>query len=122
MNAKQSWQISQVNEMLTQMETAKHPFIATTNLIEKLDEASLRRFSFKIKFDWLSKSQLDLAVKRFFNVDLDLPAQWKLTPGDFVSVRKRTDIIGYDTPQELYNMLHQEVILKNLEGTKKIGF
>ena len=50
-NAVRSWEYSQVNEMLTQMESAEYPFVCTTNLIDTLDEAALRRFTFKIKFN-----------------------------------------------------------------------
>ncbi|UKI42714.1 MAG: ATP-binding protein [Candidatus Melainabacteria bacterium] len=45
-NAVRSWEVAQVNEMLTQMEAAEYPFICTTNLLDTLDEASLRRFTF----------------------------------------------------------------------------
>lgn len=53
-HAGQQWEITQVNEMLTQMETFSGIFICTTNLMDKLDAASLRRFDFKVKFDYLS--------------------------------------------------------------------
>ena len=46
-NAVRNWEVTQVNEMLTQMEKHKFPFVCTTNLMEKLDKASLRRFTFK---------------------------------------------------------------------------
>jgi len=42
-----------VNELLTQMEAFDGIFVCTTNLMDKLDQASLRRFSFKIRFDVL---------------------------------------------------------------------
>ncbi|WP_306456501.1 ATP-binding protein [Pseudomonas sp. LJDD11] len=42
--ARQSWEITAVNEMLTQMESYRGLFIASTNLIADLDQASLRRF------------------------------------------------------------------------------
>ena len=51
-NAVRSWEVAQVNEMLTWMESHEYPFVCTTNLLETLDEASLRRFTFKIKFDF----------------------------------------------------------------------
>lgn len=47
-----SWEVTQVNEMLVQMERFEGLFICTTNLMACLDEASLRRFTFKIKFDY----------------------------------------------------------------------
>ena len=42
--AKQDFQASHVNELLTQMEDHPYPFIMTTNLKDKIDRASLRRF------------------------------------------------------------------------------
>lgn len=46
--ASHQWEITQVNEMLTQMESFDGIFIASTNLFENLDEASLRRFDMAI--------------------------------------------------------------------------
>lgn len=68
-NAQRSWEISQVNEMLTCMESYKYTFICTTNLVDILDEASLRRFTFKIKFDFLQKMQIKTAFKHFFKME-----------------------------------------------------
>ena len=48
-SAQTSWEVSAVNEMLTQMENSQVPFICTTNLMKDIDNASLRRFLFKIK-------------------------------------------------------------------------
>ena len=41
--ATQSWEITAVNEMLTQMEHYRGLFIASTNLMDDLDAAALRR-------------------------------------------------------------------------------
>ena len=51
--AKQSWEVTQVNEMLVQMENFDGIFIATTNLMDNLDRASLRRFDLKLEFSYL---------------------------------------------------------------------
>ncbi len=42
--AQQSWEVTQVNEMLTQMERHPYPFACTTNAPELLDAAAARRF------------------------------------------------------------------------------
>jgi SpoVK/Ycf46/Vps4 family AAA+-type ATPase len=55
--AQQSWEVTQVNEMLTQMESYEGVFICSTNLVENLDSASLRRFDFKIYLDYLTLDQ-----------------------------------------------------------------
>ena len=62
-NAQRSWEVTQVNEMLTWMESHELPFICTTNLMDDLDEAALRRFTFKVKYDYLSMDQKMLAWK-----------------------------------------------------------
>ena len=55
--AQHSWEVTQVNEMLTWMEVHDHPFACTTNLMESLDRASLRRFTFKVPFTYLTAEQ-----------------------------------------------------------------
>ena len=57
-----SWERSQVNEMLTQIERFEGVMVVSTNLIEVLDPAALRRFDLKLKFDYLTLPQrLDFA-------------------------------------------------------------
>ena len=56
-DAQRSWEISQVNEMLTQIESFEGVFIASTNLMDSLDAAALRRFDLKVHFDYLKPGQ-----------------------------------------------------------------
>jgi SpoVK/Ycf46/Vps4 family AAA+-type ATPase len=55
--ARHSWEITQVNELLTQMEAFDGLFICTTNLLETLDPAALRRFDWKIAFHAMTAAQ-----------------------------------------------------------------
>lgn len=55
--AEHSWEVTQVNELLTQMEAFDGIFICTTNLVGALDPASLRRFDWKVHFRPLSARQ-----------------------------------------------------------------
>jgi len=55
--AARSWEVTQVNEMLTQMESFRGLFIASTNLMEELDPATMRRFDVKLRFDYLRSEQ-----------------------------------------------------------------
>ncbi|MEO5344259.1 MAG: AAA family ATPase, partial [Gammaproteobacteria bacterium SHHR-1] len=48
--AHASWEVTQVNELLTRMEAFDGIFIASTNLRDNLDAASMRRFDLKIHF------------------------------------------------------------------------
>ena len=52
-----SWEVTQVNEMLTWMESHPLPFVCTTNLMDRIDQASLRRFTLKLRFAPLSPAQ-----------------------------------------------------------------
>jgi len=122
-NAKQSWEASQTNEMLTQMETHDQPFFCTTNLIDTMDAAALRRFTFKIKFDFLKPSQLADAFQFFFGVGAprSLDKYHILTSGDFANVKTKVDILGITGANEILDFLIAECELKP-QFTKTIGF
>ena len=121
--ANQSWEISQVNEMLTWMEAQEYPFVCTTNLLDSLDEASLRRFTFKIKFDFLNTRQVNHAIEHFFNIS-DANVNIKgLTAGDFATVKKKTDFLGITDLDEITKMLLEEVkVKKSKELQNTVGF
>ncbi|WP_163364574.1 AAA family ATPase, partial [Escherichia coli] len=55
--AVRNYEVSEVNEMLQGMERFDGIFICTTNLFDRLDEAALRRFAFKIRFRPLMRAQ-----------------------------------------------------------------
>ena len=96
-NAVRSWEVAQVSEMLTQMETAEHPFVSTTNLLDTLDEASLRGFTFKIRFDFLTQKQANIAMDYLCGIK-DANLQLKgLTSGDFATVKKKVYFLGTQT-------------------------
>ncbi|MEE8499431.1 MAG: AAA family ATPase [Kiloniellales bacterium] len=113
-DAGHSWEISQVNEMLTWMESHPLPFCCTTNLMDRLDPASLRRFTFNVKFDYLDPFGIALACARFFgaafsergDLEADLAGLPNLTPGDFAAVRRKAGILGLlDDGAELSRLL-----------------
>lgn len=60
-SAERSWEKSLVNEMLTQMEHFNGIFIATSNHLDMMDSAVLRRFDSKIEFRALSFTKLQKA-------------------------------------------------------------
>lgn len=121
--AHRSWEVTQVNEMLTQMEKATHPFVCTTNLMDKLDKAALRRFTFKVKYDYMTEEQRKLCFEHFFNIkDVNLSYLPSLTPGDFVVVKDKAEILGLmENKDELIKMLELEQLNK-APVSKKIGF
>ena len=109
--AHRSWEVSQVNEMLTWMESHPLPFACTTNFGEHLDPATLRRFTFKVALDYLAPEQAEAAFRAYFGLEppaglRDLAA---LTPGDFALVRRKAEIMGLlDDSAALADMLRQE--------------
>ena len=120
--AQRSWEVTQVNEMLTQMESYPYPFVCTTNLMDTLDVAALRRFTFKVKYDYMTREQASKAFEYFFkmkNVKIDSDT---LTPGDFIVVKNKAEIMDcLKNKEELLSMLYQEQIDKP-QYIKKIGF
>jgi transitional endoplasmic reticulum ATPase len=112
--ASQSWEVSQVNEMLSQMERHPEPFILTTNLMKDLDAASLRRFTFKLKFDYMTTEQARRLFKGFFGMEAPraLDRNPMLVPGDYANVKKQVDILGIDSAEDIYRMLEEETKLK----------
>ena len=129
--AARSWEITQVNEMLVQMESFDGIFIATTNLIDNLDKASLRRFDLKLEFGYLLPNQaLNLFKKEcaLLKVKFDESAAKKisnlglLVPGDFASVRRQAKFRPIKTADDFCKRLEQEVALKNEDKNARIGF
>ena len=122
-NAVRNGEVSQVNEMLTWMESHEYPFVCTTNLLDTLDEASLRRFTFKIEFDFMTKEQVNTAFEHFFgikNANVNIKG---LTAGDFAIVKKKADFLCITGVTELSKMLQDEVKLKKSKELQNVvGF
>ena len=123
-DAIRNWEVSQVNEMLTWMERHPLPFACTTNLMERLDQASLRRFTFKSCFNYLHKQQAAEACRHFFGCDIEsheLPVN--LTPGDFALVRRKARILGREKDAKaLCTMLDNETAIRRTHPGRRIGF
>jgi SpoVK/Ycf46/Vps4 family AAA+-type ATPase len=119
-NAQRSWEVSSVNEMLTWMESHPYPFACTTNLMESLDPASLRRFTFKVKYDFLTVNQATIAFKYFFGVDYPINIK-NLTPGDFALVYKKVKTLAIKDPSIIADLLKKEVEIKGC-GKQTMGF
>ena len=95
-SAKRSWEISQVNEFLTQMENYSGIFIASTNLMDGLDQAAMRRFDIKACFAYLKPEQAWQMFRKQCKLQ-SIPTRNKglrekldqltvLTPGDFTVI------------------------------------
>jgi transitional endoplasmic reticulum ATPase len=122
--ARQSWQVSQVNEMLSWMERHPLPLACTTNLMDCLDEASLRRFTFKVRFDFLGPGQVEEAFRFFFGQapPARVRALRNLTPGDFAVARRKAGFLGLlGNPAELVSCLEGEAAVKRCTP-RAVGF
>lgn len=122
--ATHRFEMSQVSEMLTWMESHPLPFACTTNLMDRLDAASLRRFTFKVKFDYLRPRQSKACFQRLFNMEppLGLGRLVQVAPADFQVVAKKAKVLGFLTdPERLLDLLRQECAAKG-EVANPIGF
>jgi SpoVK/Ycf46/Vps4 family AAA+-type ATPase len=131
--ARQSFEVTQVNELLTQMESFDGIFVASTNLVDALDAASLRRFDFRLKFDYLARDQR----RRFFAricpdaaAVLDADAVGRrldrldcLTPGDFTNVLRQFKVRGEPVnARECVELLGREMAIKPEGRKRSMGF
>lgn len=129
--AQHSWEVTAVNEMLVQMEAFNGIFVASTNLIQNLDQASLRRFDLKACFSYL-KPQQALALFNAHCQQLKLApckgseqlisSQLQLTPGDFAALARQSRFRPFNSAKDFATALLQEVSLKQANATKPIGF
>ncbi len=123
--AVRSWEITQVNEMLTWMEEHPYPVCFTTNLMDRLDTASLRRFTFHVRFEFLDKQALRHAYKVFFGLAKVPPvglALENLTPGDFALARKQAGVLGLGTDPERIVALLEDISRAKPGASASIGF
>lgn len=107
-----SWETSRTEEMLQQIEAHNLPVIFTTNLMENIDKAAMRRFTYKTKFDYLTNKQVEIAWKDYFP-KAKLPSEMhlsRLCPGDFATVKKKAEFEDYLTDTSLlYKKLEEEM-------------
>jgi len=136
--ATQSWEVTQVNELLVQMEHFDGVFVCSTNLFEHLDEASLRRFAVKVKFSPLRPEQRHELFCRYvqrlcgptwFDGDAvqrlgaELARIGPLSPGDFAAVARRHALTGEVTsPLALVEALRSEVAARSAASRSPVGF
>ncbi len=127
--AAHSWEVTQVNELLVQMENFDGLFICSTNLMDDLDQASLRRFAIKVQFDYLKPDQAwkmlqkESIGKATGRDMMAITAMRNLAPGDFAAVKKRLTILGQDaTADTLIAGLKEECAIKGKQPVGSIGF
>ncbi len=117
--ARRTWEVTQVNELLHQMENFKGVMIGATNFLQNLDPATMRRFTFKLRFDFLTDDGKQLFFQRMFHATL-APGELQrlqnipnLAPGDFRTVRQSLFYYGGDvTNTQRLDALEQEAAAK----------
>jgi transitional endoplasmic reticulum ATPase len=129
--AVRSWEVTQVNELLTRMEAYNGVFIATTNRLEHLDAASLRRFDLKLHFDYLNYAQIDELFRAWCRSLGITPAGYQyrsmidslecVTPGDFAAVARRHRFQPFEDGDQFLQALAEDCTLKS-ENSRRIGF
>lgn len=129
--AQRGWEVSLVNEVLIQMESFPGVFVASTNLMSGLDQAALRRFDLKVKFDFLRPEQAWELLRRhcaqlsFPTPQPDLLARVtrleRLTPGDFAAVLRQHRFRPIESSAAMVSALESECAVKD-GGKASIGF
>ncbi len=125
--ATRGWEVSQVNEILTQMENFNGIFIAATNFNENLDQASRRRFALKVKFGFLKPDAIPQVWNLFFP-KVECPEEAtrirNLAPGDFNAVHGQLRFLDENevTAQRILKELQNEVACKDEHEGRRMGF
>jgi SpoVK/Ycf46/Vps4 family AAA+-type ATPase len=132
--AERSYEVTEVNEMLQGMERFAGLFICTTNLFDELDEAALRRFTFKVKFRPLRAEQREsMFVVEALNGDATLmtaehrdrlAALDQLAPGDFAAVKRQVDVlgVGFEADEFLAQLESEHRVKPGVRERRGIGF
>ena len=130
--ARNHWEVTQVNELLYQMENFNGVMIGATNFIQNLDQAIMRRFTFKLEFNFLDNEGKKLFFERMFHTSLSeeetrrLEEISSLAPGDFRTVRQSLYYYGGEVTNAMrLDALERESDAKGVSAFRersKIGF
>lgn len=137
--ASRSWEVSQVNEMLTQMENFEGIFIATTNFMDTLDRASIRRFDMKVEFKPLDCARLKQAFSLYAQHlgigdyaaflestfgKRELEKLENICFGDFALIARGVAFAPLESAEQLLEKLQEEARIKSLSASssKRVGF
>ena len=128
--ASQGWEITQVNEFLTQMEKFEGIVICTTNLRNIMDKAMQRRFHIMVEFKALKDEGVQrLLVKYFPQFDFNeenirrISRFQSATPGDFGNLSSRLRFMNQKKVTETYIIDELCKMQEEKElGKRSIGF
>jgi SpoVK/Ycf46/Vps4 family AAA+-type ATPase len=132
--AQRTYEVTEVNEMLQGMERFNGIFVCTTNLMDRIDQAALRRFTFKIRFRPLTSAQREkmFAVEALGGDERAMTPSMRarlakldqLCPGDFAAVKRQVQILATQfTTDEFLEQLEAEHRIKpEVRESRSIGF
>ena len=130
--AQHSWERTQVNEFLTQMEEFSGILICTTNLRKIMDEAMLRRFHICVEFKPLMPEGIQILLEKYFGgfkfSESEVEALYHLesvTPGDFNVISSRIRFMNPEEVNKEYIVRELTVLQQEKNGSaafRKIGF
>ena len=132
--AQRTYEVTEVNEMLQGMERHKGVFICTTNLMERIDQAALRRFTFKIRFRPLTREQRHAmflaevlggqAAGLTPELRRRLDALDQLCLGDFAAVQRQAAILGssFDAAEFLEQLEAEHRLKPEVRESRSVGF
>lgn len=128
--ASQNWEITQVNEFLTQMEKFEGIVICTTNLRSIMDKAMQRRFHIMVEFKALKDEGVERLLGKYFpqfdfnEEDIRRISRFQsATPGDFGNLSSRLRFMNQKKVTETY--ITDELCKMQEEkelGKRSIGF
>ena len=128
--SSQSWEITQVNEFLTQMEKFEGIVICTTNLRNIMDKAMQRRFHIMVEFKALKNEGVESLLDKYFpqfdfnEEDIRRISRFQsATPGDFGNLSSRIRFMNQEKVTETY--ITDELCKMQEEkelGKRSIGF
>ena len=128
--ASQSWEITLVNEFLTQMEKFEGIVICTTNLRNIMDKAMQRRFHIMVEFKALKNEGVESLLGKYFphfdfnEEDIRRISRFQsATPGDFGNLSSRLRFMNQKKVTETYITDELCKMQKEKElGKRSIGF
>ncbi len=128
-NANSGWQVTMVNEFLTQMEDFEGILICTTNLRKNMDPAMQRRFQIITEFKALNENGIKELLKKYFTqfkfnktqVE-ELNAYESITPGDFSTLAQRARFMSSQQLSDGYIITELAQMQKEKQGSRTIGF
>lgn len=131
-HATRHWERSQVNEFLIQLESFEGILVASTNLMDGLDPAALRRFDHKVQIGYLRPGQAwELLLRKLADWQIPMTERdacrrrldmlTQLTPGDFSVIARQHSLVPYRDALAVVEALAGELRLKE-PPNRRIGF